>query len=121
MWKRGGLTNVYYNSKGFQPINYARVQIELTYSALRPIVWVPVLNLNGEVEKIKVSVDYSQLPYSCSLCKACGHSLARCTDNPNKEEPQPKRKKQQRTQPSTQQKSPVISVSANEADEAYVA
>ena len=36
---------------------------------------------------------YAQLPFSCSLCKAFGHSLARCLDNPKA-----KKKKQQQQQ-----------------------
>ena len=67
----------------FEPIKYAGVQVELFYDAPRPgFVWVPVLKPDGSTENIKVEVLYPLLPYSCSLCKAFGHSLARCTDNP---------------------------------------
>ncbi|KAL8103585.1 hypothetical protein AgCh_027965 [Apium graveolens] len=42
---------------------------------------------------MKVTVEYLQLPYSCSSCQAFGHSLARCSDNPDKEQLESKRKK----------------------------
>lgn len=34
-----------------------------------------------------MKVEYAQLPYSCSICKAFGHSLARCVHNPNRKMP----------------------------------
>ena len=42
---------------------------------------------------MNVDIMYAQLPFSCSLCKAFGHSLARCLDNPKA-----KKKKQQQQQ-----------------------
>lgn len=79
----------------FQPLKYARVQIELEYSApMPPFVWVLVINSRGEEDILRVEVEYSQLPFSCILCKAFGHSLARCNDNPEREQPQSKRLKQ---------------------------
>lgn len=44
---------------------------------------------------MEVVVEFSQLPYSCSLCKAFGHSLARCHDNPNREVPPSKKPRRQ--------------------------
>lgn len=76
----------------FQPLKFTHVQIKLEYSAPRPNhVWVPIINSLGEEEKMKVDVEFSQFPYSCSLCKAFGHSLARCHENPNREAPPSKR------------------------------
>lgn len=54
----------------FKPLKFARVQIKLSYPAPRPSsVYVPVKNCDGERENQKVEIEYSQLPYSCSLCK----------------------------------------------------
>lgn len=67
----------------FKPMKYAGVQVELEYGGHRPpYVWAPVINCNGENEKMKVEILYPPMPYSCSLCKAFGHSLSRCHDNP---------------------------------------
>lgn len=35
------------------------------------------------------------MSHSCSICKAFGHSLTRCNDNPDREVPQPKRPRHQ--------------------------
>lgn len=68
----------------FEPLKFVEVQVELEYSApTPPSVWVPVLNCDEVEEKEKIEIQYPQLPYSCSLCKAFIHSLARCADNPN--------------------------------------
>ncbi|XP_074331919.1 uncharacterized protein LOC141668805 [Apium graveolens] len=78
----------------FEPLKFARVQIELSYSAPRPpYVLVPTINSSGIEEYQRVEIEYSQLPYSCSLCKAFGHSLAICADNPEREIPQAKKPK----------------------------
>lgn len=66
----------------FEPLKYAGVQVELAYSAPRPdFVRVPLPNLNDEV---KIEIQYGELPYSCSLCNAFGHSLSRCINNPKR-------------------------------------
>lgn len=57
--------------------------MKLLYSSPRPdFVLATILNDNGETEKVKVDIQYSQLPFSCSLYKAFGHSLSRCINNP---------------------------------------
>lgn len=67
----------------FAPLRFVRVRVELAYSAPRPThVWVPVINGDGIEEKMKVEILYSALPFSCSLCKAFGHSSSRCINNP---------------------------------------
>lgn len=32
----------------------------------------------------KIEIQYGELPYSCSLCNAFGHSLSRCINNPER-------------------------------------
>lgn len=67
-----------------EPLKYAAVQVELEYSVPRPpSIWVPVINSDEVEEKERVDIFYPQMPYSCSLCKAFGHSLARRADNPD--------------------------------------
>lgn len=59
------------------------------YGGPRPeFAWVKIINCDGEDEKIKVEILYSTLPYSCSICKAFGHSLSRCLNNPDAVRPQ---------------------------------
>lgn len=66
----------------FEPMKYAGVQVELSYSGLRPdFVRVPLPNSN---EEAKIEIQYGELPYSCSLCCAFGHSLSRCINNPDR-------------------------------------
>lgn len=75
----------------FEPLKYARVQIELSYKALRPpSVFVPIINADGVRDIEKVDVEYSTFPYSCSLCQAFGHSLSRCINNPERVRPTPR-------------------------------
>lgn len=72
-------------------IKYASVQIMLSYSSPRPdFIWVPVEDELGESELVKVSFIYPQLPYSCSHCKAFGHSFSRCIHNPSVVKPVPR-------------------------------
>ncbi|KAL8092426.1 hypothetical protein AgCh_034633 [Apium graveolens] len=75
----------------FEPTKYASVQVLLSYSSPRPdYIWVPVLDDCGHEELVKVSIIYPQLPYSCSHCKAFGHSFSRCIHNPNAVKPAPR-------------------------------
>ncbi|KAL8102690.1 hypothetical protein AgCh_027277 [Apium graveolens] len=75
----------------FLPMKFARVLVELEYNSRRPpYIMVPLLNSKGAEDKFRVEVEYSQLPYSCSICKAFGHSLSRCSDNPDREPPRAK-------------------------------
>lgn len=86
----------------FEPLIYARIQIELAYDAPRPsFVYVPIFNSDGTRDKEKVEIEYSPLPYSCHLCKAFGHSFSRCIDNLNEsgqpqDPPQDKSESEQR-------------------------
>lgn len=92
-WTRKGLTSIAKTvgkplqldvaTAKLDPMKYARIQIDLEYGAPRPdYTWVQILNCDGEEEKLKIEIEYPQLPYSCSLCRAFGHSLSRCTNNP---------------------------------------
>ena len=75
-----------------EPIKFAGVQVELQYSSPKPdIVWVPILHSDGSSEKLKVEIVYPRLPSSCSICKAFGHSLARCPKNPDANNSIPKK------------------------------
>lgn len=66
-----------------EPLKYAGVQVELKFSSPRPThVWIPVINKDGVEEREKIEVQYAQLPYSCSSCRAFGHSFSRCSNNP---------------------------------------
>ena len=69
-----------------EPMRYARVLVEVSYKSPKPdFIWVPVISdEDGSIVKVKVQVLYSAMPLSCSLCACYGHSLARCTKNPNK-------------------------------------
>lgn len=107
-WSRAGLSSI---ARGvgkplkfdeatarFEPLKYASVQVELEYGGHRPdYAWVDVV-CKGVKDREKVKILYPQLPYSCSLCKAFGHSLARCLNNPdavrhNRNVRQPQRKR----------------------------
>lgn len=85
-----------------EPLKYANIQVELHYSSPRPEhVWAKVINSLGIEEKEKIAIQYSQLPYSCSLCKAFGHSLSRCINNPDAVKRQPPKRGGQGTQSTT--------------------
>lgn len=72
----------------FEPIKFTGIQIEFIYTAPRPdFIWVPILDCDENEENIKVEIQYTQIPYSCSLCPAFGHSLARCMNNPDAVKP----------------------------------
>lgn len=76
----------------FEPMKYAMVQVEFIYTVPRPYyIWVTILNGDGETEKVQMAVIYPQLPYSCSLCNGFGHSLSRCSKNPEARTREPKR------------------------------
>ncbi|KAL8135362.1 hypothetical protein AgCh_010131 [Apium graveolens] len=76
-------------------------------------IWVPVLNSRGIEEKMKVTLEYSPLPYSCSLCQAFGHSITRWNDNPDKEQPQPKRQKPSQNRGKNANQEPINEVNDN--------
>lgn len=70
-----------------EPLKFSLIQVELEYSTPSPpSIWVPTL-CNGIEGKQKVDIIYPQMPYSCSICKAFGHSLARCSLNPDAVKP----------------------------------
>lgn len=77
-WSRKGLTAIAEtigpvlkfdeNTSRFEPLKFARVQIELAYSAPHPPnVFVLVKSYNADRENQRVDIEYSQIPYSCSM------------------------------------------------------
>ena len=76
------------------PMKYAGVLVEIQYDCAYPkAVWVPVLDDDsGEIVKVRVGVDYSSVPQSCSLCRAFGHYDSRCEKNPSYVKPPTKEK-----------------------------
>lgn len=40
-------------------------------------------DVDGSEVKVKVLLEYAQLPLSCSIYEAFGHSDSRCAKNPN--------------------------------------
>lgn len=78
------------NTARFEPLKFASVQVMLSYSSPRPdFIWVPVEDKVGDMEFVKVSFVYPQLLYSCSHCKAFGHSFSRCVNNLDAVKPTP--------------------------------
>ncbi|XP_074339653.1 uncharacterized protein LOC141677558 [Apium graveolens] len=72
-------------------MKFVGVQAELIYTApCIDFVWVSILNCDGEIKKAQVDILYPQLPYSCSLCQGFGHSLSRCSKNPEATRPAPR-------------------------------
>ncbi|KAL8119929.1 hypothetical protein AgCh_017161 [Apium graveolens] len=49
-----------------------------------------IVGHEGKEELVKVLVIYSQLPFSCSLCKAFGHFQSHCANNPDTMRPAPR-------------------------------
>ena len=78
----------------FHPMKYAGVLVEIQYGASFPkAVWVPVLeDDNCDIVKVKVGIEYSSVPQSCSFCKAFGHYDSRCEKNPSYVKPPTKEK-----------------------------
>ncbi|WOH03943.1 hypothetical protein DCAR_0623348 [Daucus carota subsp. sativus] len=76
------------------PMKYAGVLVEITYDCAYPkAVWVPVIEEDsGEVVKVRVGIDYTSVPQSCSYCKAFGHYDSRCEKNPSYVKPPTKEK-----------------------------
>ena len=76
------------------PMKYAGVLVEITYDCAYPkAVCVPVIDEDsGEVVKVRVGIDYSSVPQSCSYCKAFGHYDSRCEKNPSYVKPPTKEK-----------------------------
>ncbi|XP_074377040.1 uncharacterized protein LOC141718557 [Apium graveolens] len=90
------------NTARFEPLRFASVQVPLSYSSPRPdFILVPVEDELGNSELVKVSIVYPQLPYSCSSCKAFGHSFSRCANNPNATKPTPRNRPSGVTQEKT--------------------
>lgn len=100
-WSREGLTFIAKavgiplkfdeNTVRVEPLRFSSVQVMLSYSSPRPdFIWVPLEDECGNSELVKVSFVYPQLPYSCSHCKAFGHSFSRCVHNPNATKPAPR-------------------------------
>ncbi|KAL8107144.1 hypothetical protein AgCh_023806 [Apium graveolens] len=81
------------NMARVEPFKFALVQVMHSYSSPRPdFIWVPVEDEFCNQELLKVNFVYPQLPYSCSHCKATGHSFLRCINNPNTVKPAPRQK-----------------------------
>ena len=76
------------------PMKYAGVLVEIQYECAYPkAVWVPVIDDDsGEVVKVRVGIDYSSVPQSCSYCRAFGHYDSRCEKNPSYVKPPAKEK-----------------------------
>lgn len=111
------------NTARFEPLKFASVQVMLSYSSPRPdFIWVPVEDEFGISELVKVTFVYPQLPYSCSHCKAFGHSFSRCVNNPNATKPAARPRphannqapsKAQKKNTQAQDSDPVASIEAN--------
>lgn len=67
-------------TKKLEPMNFARVSIEITpSSALPSSLDVVVIEQESNSEKVVlVRVEYQNRPQTCSHCKSFGHSLVRC-------------------------------------------
>lgn len=68
-----------------EPMKFTGVQVHLLYAFHRPaFVCGSILSdVDGSEVKVKVLVEYAQLPLSCSICEAFGQSDSKCAKNPN--------------------------------------